>query len=64
MTTKKVIEETLPLRAINDASDTDKRTHDGHISTMHTWWARRPLPMTRAVAAASLIDHADDADEV
>ena len=64
MTNKKLIEETLPLSAINDASDTDKRTHDGHISTMHTWWARRPLPMARAVVAASLIDNEDDADEV
>ena len=63
MTTKRLIEETLPLRAINDASDTDKRTHDGHISTMHAWWARRPLPMARAVAAASLIDNGDDAAE-
>ena len=63
MTIKRLIEETLPLRAINDASDTDKRTHDGHISTMHAWWARRPLPMARAVAAASLIDNGDDAAE-
>ena len=64
MTNKKLIEERLPLPEINDASDTDKRTHDGHISTMHAWWARRPLPMTRAVVAASLIDDGDDADEV
>ena len=63
MTIKRLIEETLPLRAINDASDTDKRTHDGHISTMHAWWARRPLPMARALAAASLIDNGDDAAE-
>lgn len=64
MTSKKLIEETLPLRAIDDASKTDKRTHDGHISTMHPWWARRPLPMARAVVAASLIDDEEDAEEV
>ena len=64
MNAKKLIEETLPLPQINTASDTDKRTHDGHISTMHTWWARRPLPMARAVAAASLIDSGEDAAEV
>ncbi len=64
MTSKKLIEETLPLWAINDASKTDKRTHDGHISTMHPWWARRPLPMARAVVAASLIDYGEDAEEV
>ena len=63
MTTKKLIEDTLPLVEINEASDTDKRTHNGHISTLHTWWARRPLPMARAVAAASLIDSSDDAAE-
>ena len=64
MTAKKVIEDRLPLVAINTASDTDKRTHNGHISTLHTWWARRPLPMARAVAAASLIDSGVDAAEV
>ena len=64
MNAKKLIEETLPLPQINTASDTDKRTHDGHISTMHTWWARRPLPMARAVAAASLIDSGEDAAQV
>ena len=64
MTTKKLIEDTLPLVAINQASDTDKRTHNGHISTLHTWWARRPLPMARAVVAASLIDSGADAAEV
>lgn len=64
MTKRKLIEAALPLAAINHASDTDKRTHDGHISTLHTWWARRPLPMTRAMAAAALIDEADDVDEV
>ena len=64
MTVKRLIEETLPLPEINAASDTDKRTHYGHISTIHTWWARRPLPMARAVAAASLIDCVEDAAEV
>ena len=64
MNAKKLIEETLPLPEINDASHTDKHTHDGHISTMHTWWARRPLPMARAVTAASLIDSSEDAEEV
>ena len=64
MTNKKLIEETLPLAAINDASNTDKHTHDGHISTMHAWWARRPLPMARAVVAASLIEDGHDAGEV
>lgn len=64
MTDKKQIEVELPLPTINTESDTDKRTHDGHISTLHNWWARRPLPMARAMAAASLITNADDSDLV
>ncbi|WP_420620770.1 DUF1156 domain-containing protein [Candidatus Poriferisocius sp.] len=64
MTRRKLIEAALPLAAINHASVTDKRTHDGHISTLHTWWARRPLPMARAMAAAALIEEGADASEV
>lgn len=64
MAARRLIEVKIPLPEINIESDTDKRTHDGHISTLHTWWARRPLPMARAMAAASLIGHADDSEEV
>ena len=39
---KRLIEDELPLAPINRASDTDKRTHDGHISTLHVWWAAAP----------------------
>lgn len=62
---KKLIESELPLSDINRESATDKRTHDGHISTLHTWWARRPLPMARAMTAASLLeDPGDRRDEL
>jgi putative DNA methylase len=64
MSERQIIEVELPLPTINIESDTDKRTHDGHISTLHTWWARRPLPMARAMVAASLIDDAADRPEV
>lgn len=64
MTDRQLIEVEIPLPAINTASDTDKRTHDGHISTLHTWWARRPLPMARAMVAAALINDAEDRPEV
>lgn len=60
MINRKLVEVAIPLSAINTESDTDKRTHDGHISTLHTWWARRPLPMARAMVAASLITDDDD----
>lgn len=57
-----LIEVEIPLPAINKESDTDKRTHDGHISTLHVWWARRPLPMSRAVVYGSLLpDPGDEA---
>ena len=55
MAEHQLIEVEMPLPAINRESDTDKRTHDGHISTLHVWWARRPLPMSRAVVLASLL---------
>jgi putative DNA methylase len=64
MSDRKIIEVEIPLQAINTESDTDKRTHDGHISTLHTWWARRPLPMARAMVAASLISESSDQSEV
>jgi putative DNA methylase len=57
---KRLIEDVLPLSAINRASDTDKRTHDGHISTLHVWWARRPLPMARSMVYASLLDDPEE----
>jgi adenine-specific DNA methylase len=57
-----LIEVEIPLPAINTESDTDKRTHDGHISTLHVWWARRPLPMSRAVVYASLLPDPGDTD--
>src|SRR5579872_483057 len=53
---KKLIEVALPLDAINKASATEKSIRHGHPSTLHLWWARRPLATCRAVLFASLID--------
>ncbi len=53
---KKLIEVALPLNAINKASVTEKSIRHGHPSTLHLWWARRPLAACRAVLFASLID--------
>src|SRR5437762_291687 len=53
---KKLIEVALPLEAINKASAREKSIRHGHPSTLHLWWARRPLATCRAVLFASLID--------
>ena len=53
---KKLIEVALPLEAINTASAREKSIRHGHPSTLHLWWARRPLAACRAVLFASLVD--------
>ncbi|MYH87719.1 MAG: DUF1156 domain-containing protein, partial [Acidimicrobiaceae bacterium] len=52
----KLIEVALPLGAINEAAAREKSIRHGHPSTLHLWWARRPLAATRAVIWASLVD--------
>jgi len=56
---KKLIEVALPLDAINAASAREKSIRHGHPSTLHLWWARRPLTAARAVIFSSLIDDPD-----
>ena len=53
---KKLIEVALPLEAINKESAREKSIRHGHPSTLHQWWARRPLAACRAVLFASLVD--------
>jgi len=53
---KKLIEVALPLDAINKASAREKSIRHGHPSTLHLWWARRPLAAARAVIFAQLVD--------
>ena len=53
---KKLIEVAIPLEAINKESSREKSIRHGHPSTLHLWWARRPLATTRAVLFASLVD--------
>jgi putative DNA methylase len=55
-TKRKLIEVALPLEAINVASAREKSIRHGHPSTLHLWWARRPLAACRAVLFASLVD--------
>ena len=56
---KKMIEVALPLEAINKAAAREKSIRHGHPSTLHLWWARRPLAACRAVLFASLVDDPD-----
>lgn len=53
---KKLIEVALPLEEINAAAAREKSIRHGHPSTLHLWWARRPLASCRAVLFASIID--------
>lgn len=55
-TRKKLIEVALPLEAINAASAREKSIRHGHPSTLHLWWARRPLAAARAVIFAQMVD--------
>jgi adenine-specific DNA methylase len=52
---KKLIEVAMPIKEISAESLRDKSIRHGHISTLHLWWARRPLPVCRAVVFASLV---------
>ena len=55
MKAKKLIEVALPIKEISAESVRDKSIRHGHISTLHLWWARRPLPVCRAIVFASLV---------
>lgn len=54
--TRKLIEVALPLEAINRESAREKSIRHAHPSTLHLWWARRPLAAARAVLFAQLVD--------
>ena len=56
----RLIEVALPIREISAESVRDKNIHHAHISHLHIWWARRPLPASRAVVFASLVPDPDD----
>jgi adenine-specific DNA methylase len=55
VTVRRLIEEELPLEAVNAASAREKSLRHGNISTMHLWWARRPLAMSRAVVFGTVL---------
>jgi putative DNA methylase len=57
---KKLIEVALPLDAINEAAAKEKSIRHGHPSTLHLWWARRPLAAARAVIFGQLVHDPED----
>ena len=61
---KKLIEVTLPLDDINREAAREKSIRHGHPSTLHLWWARRPLAACRAVLFASLVDDPSNRDDL
>lgn len=61
---KKFIEKTFPLSKVSQESSREKNIRHGHISTLHVWWARRPLASSRTTIYASLIpDPSDNLEE-
>ena len=61
---KKLIEVALPLDDINREAAREKSIRHGHPSTLHLWWARRPLAACRAVLFASLVDDPSNSEDL
>ena len=60
---KRFIEDTFPVKEVSAESGRERYIRHGHISTLHIWWARRPLASSRATAYAALIPPSRDTDE-
>ena len=60
---KRFIEETFPVKEVSKESAREKNIRHGHISTLHIWWARRPLASSRATAYAALTPAPENTDE-
>ena len=61
---RRFIEEHFPIKEVSAEASRDKSVRHGHISTLHYWWARRPLAASRSTIYASLIPAATDAKEI
>ena len=60
---RRLIEESFPVKEVGQASAREKNIRHGHISTLHIWWARRPLAASRATAYAALTPAPKNAEE-
>ena len=63
MEDKRFIEETFPVKEVSEESSKEKNIRHGHISTLHIWWARRPLASSRATNYTALIHAPQSTDE-
>lgn len=63
MKDKRYIEESFPVKEVSEISAKEKNIRHGHISTLHIWWARRPLASSRATSYAALIPASENPDE-
>ncbi len=63
MTDRRFIEESFPVKEVGEASTREKSIRHGHISTLHVWWARKPLAASRATAYAALSPTPKDIEE-
>ncbi|MGB9824475.1 MAG: DUF1156 domain-containing protein [Candidatus Hydrothermia bacterium] len=63
MNDKRFIEVSFPIKEVSEESVREKNIRHGHISTLHIWWARRPLASSRATNFAALIPATDDSAE-
>jgi putative DNA methylase len=61
---RRLIEETFPVREVSEESVREKNIRHGHISTLHIWWARRPLAASRATIYAALVPPPKDSEEL
>jgi len=60
---RRFIEESFPVKEVSIESAKEKNIRQGHISTLHIWWARRPLASSRATNYAALIPAPKDVEE-
>ena len=57
---KRFIEVTFPVKEVSEESSKEKNIRQGHISTLHIWWARRPLASSRVTSYSALIPYPND----
>jgi len=61
---RRFIEESFPVKEVSQISAKEKNVRHGHISTLHIWWARRPLASSRATTYAALVPEPQDVDDL
>lgn len=64
MEDERFIEKTFPIKEVSEESAREKNIRHGHISTLHIWWARKPLASSRATSYAALIKALNDEGEI